>query len=416
MSKGGIEDYLRELSRHLSAGPRRRHRIMAEVRDHLQRKIEDEKAKGTDPEIAEALAISEFGEPAATGRRISPPISPSVPVPFPMGGHPATDLMPPLRRRQSKTVLLVYGVIGLLVLSVVAAMALVFVPPSPPTISEFQPLAQKEIQEAPTQQSSQFGSGGAGLCAAGQTCVEPQSASAVQKQVIEKARVRRCIGNPPRQTEDPQSPPCVNFWQGDNGGATTKGVTRDEIRVAANVNGGFGGFGHLQGLASYFNSRYEFYGRKIRLVDFEVVQPDATTQRVAAQKAAQELDVFAVLDNSRTYNNLSWDPYRRELARLGVMSVFGRELAGTTTDLLDQLSPFAWDYYVPPDLENQNLTEYACKALVGRPAKWAGPELQLRERLCGGFLHLSKVRGTGHHSASAGARKMRCIFASGQRR
>jgi hypothetical protein len=42
---------------------------------------------------------------------------------------------------------------------------------------------------------------------------------------------KRCVGNPPRQTEDPTSPPCVAFFDGDNFGSTYQGVTGEEIRV-----------------------------------------------------------------------------------------------------------------------------------------------------------------------------------------
>src|SRR5262249_54240556 len=36
---------------------------------------------------------------------------------------------------------------------------------------------------------------------------------------------------PPHQTEDPLSPPCVAYFDGDNGGATAQGVTGSEIVV-----------------------------------------------------------------------------------------------------------------------------------------------------------------------------------------
>jgi hypothetical protein len=389
MRKDGIEDYLRELAGHMSAGPRRRRLILTEVRDHLTRRVEDEKAKGTDPKLAEALAITEFGEPASTGRRISPPISPSVPVPFPMGGYPTPSSMPVARRRQSKTVLLVYGAIGLLVLSIVAAMALVFVPPSPPTISEFQPLVQKEIQEAPSQQSSKFGSGGSGLCAAGPTCQQPQPASHVQKRVIEKARVRRCVGNPPRQTEDPQSPPCVNFWEGDNGGATAKGVTRDEIRIAVPYLTYPAYSQKFQALVNFFNTRYEFYGRKLRLLDLGSFVSDPEKQRAAAQKAAQELDSFAALNHP----SFSAAPFRRELARLGAIGTFGHSWLGSMGDLQSELSPLAWDYYAPLEDSERNLAEFVCKALVGRRAQYSGPTLdQQQRRFAAVFLKQNSYR------------------------
>jgi len=47
----------------------------------------------------------------------------------------------------------------------------------------------------------------------------------------ERPITKRCVGNPPRQTEDPSSPPCVAHFDGDNGGSTATGVTPDEIRI-----------------------------------------------------------------------------------------------------------------------------------------------------------------------------------------
>ncbi len=125
-------------------------------------------------------------------------------------------------RRQSRAATFLYGGLAALILLVVAAVALVVVPPSPPQVAEFAPQAVDQIEDAPNRQSSQFGSGGVWVCAVGQVCEVPggQSAQAAQRRVVEKARVRRCVGDPPRQTEDPQSPPCVNYFAGENGGAT----------------------------------------------------------------------------------------------------------------------------------------------------------------------------------------------------
>ncbi|HUR49100.1 MAG TPA: hypothetical protein VMY88_06165, partial [Acidimicrobiales bacterium] len=53
----------------------------------------------------------------------------------------------------------------------------------------------------------------------------------VQGGVGKSPSTKRCVGNPPRQTEDPLSPPCVASFTGDNGGATYHGVTRDEVTV-----------------------------------------------------------------------------------------------------------------------------------------------------------------------------------------
>src|SRR5688500_11929152 len=118
------------------------------------------------------------------------------------------------RKSAPKSVPLMYGIVAGSLIAIIAALALVFVPPSTPSIAEFAPQVQEEIEEAPLNQSSQFGSGSGGACAPGQVCEADTGIGVVApRQVIDKARVRRCVaGNPPRQIEDPQSPPCVNFW------------------------------------------------------------------------------------------------------------------------------------------------------------------------------------------------------------
>ena len=87
--------------------------------------------------------------------------------------------------------------------------------------------------------------------------------------------------------QDPYSPPCYVF-SGDNGGATTVGVTRDEITVSIRaVEGGSATdiFSALGGqdiqeptqtgnetavaLAEYFSKNFQFYGRKLKLEFFE---------------------------------------------------------------------------------------------------------------------------------------------------
>jgi hypothetical protein len=49
---------------------------------------------------------------------------------------------------------------------------------------------------------------------------------------------KRCVGRPPKQTEDPFSPPCVADFRGDNFGSTYTGVTGKEVTVLFYFNGG----------------------------------------------------------------------------------------------------------------------------------------------------------------------------------
>ncbi|HEX6379761.1 MAG TPA: hypothetical protein VF180_00815, partial [Acidimicrobiia bacterium] len=48
---------------------------------------------------------------------------------------------------------------------------------------------------------------------------------------IKTPSTKRCVGKPPRQTEDPLAPPCVASFAGDNFGATYQGVSKDEIAI-----------------------------------------------------------------------------------------------------------------------------------------------------------------------------------------
>ena len=86
---------------------------------------------------------------------------------------------------------------------------------------------------------------------------------------------------------DPYSPPCVLFT-GDNGGATSRGVSKDSVTISFRVTADpdlsstiakITGSDLIdstedvirtaQGLVDYFNSRFQFYGRKIKLVGYQ---------------------------------------------------------------------------------------------------------------------------------------------------
>ncbi len=269
--------------------------------------------------------------------------------------------MSKVRKRQSKTITIAYASIAGIVLLVVAAIALVVLPPSPPSVSEFAPQAQEQIDHAPEQQSSQFGNG-AGACAPGQICEEEQARALSTKQVIERARVKRCVGDPPRQTEDPQSPPCVNFWKGENGGATWKGVTRDEIRVAV---GKGGTAARTQRFLAHFNSRYEFYGRSLRLVEY---QPTSDGQ--AAAIAVSDTGAFA-MGAYDAYNSLP-PGFLEEIARRGL--IVAPQVLTEDGDRLERLRPHVWGFRPPGEVAAHALGSLVCNSLANRSARFAGPE------------------------------------------
>ena len=301
--------------------------------------------------------------------------------------------MPVSRDRQSKSVTFVYGGVSGILLLTVAVVALIVVPPSPPSVAEFAPSADETIDEAPDQQSSRFGAGGDGTCGDGQAgcdAVEGEAgtttttaATSARRQEIVKARVRRCVGDPPRQTEDPQSPPCVNYFDGDNGGATTKGVTRDEIRVVW-AGTRYNERRYVQPILDHFNRRFEFYGRRLRLVELPTRGLDAPPeeQRAKAQKVDDDVKAFASLGYS-SWAETQAAHYYDELARRRIISI--DFLAQGRSERRDHArhAPFQWTYQPPTDEMFGHAVEWTCKRLEGRTAAFAGGRQRVSQRRFG---------------------------------
>jgi hypothetical protein len=279
---------------------------------------------------------------------------------------------------------LVNGTIAFALLVLVAAVALTARQPPPPSVAELAPQAQQQIKDAPNEQSSRFGSGpggdagdGGGAAAATTTTTSTTIAGAPKQVTIDRARVRRCIGDPPRQIEDAQSPPCVPYWEGDNGGATSKGVTRDQINIVvpnwdANMH---------PALQTFFNNRFEFYGRKLRLIQLNGAGGDSPeAQQADATLAANERDAFASTDNSA---GGGFD-YYEQLARLKVISAPTRP--SQITPYQRQWSPYVWQYTMAVDDIMRNLGEWGCVRLAGANATHAGGDLPTKKRKFGVIL------------------------------
>jgi hypothetical protein len=293
------------------------------------------------------------------------------------------------RPRQSRAVTITYGGVAMAILLVVAAVALVVAPPAPPSVAEFAPQAADTIDDSPDNQSSRFGSGD-GACAEGQVCDGPTTTipgdedgdgdgDKGRNRVIDVKRVRRCVGDPPRQTEDPQSPPCVNYFEGDNGGATSKGVTRDEIRVAMPSDNGNPEieFKYYDYLIDHFNSRYELYGRRLRLVPVEM-----EGSPIRGSIEADEKQAFALLPDYDGGGGYDQRDSQRESARRNTVTV----VPGTTyatSQLYRDLAPYAWSYGPTFDEAASELGRLVCSSLARKSARFAGPEFRLQTRKFG---------------------------------
>lgn len=166
-----------------------------------------------------------------------------------------------------------------------------------------------------------------------------------------RSSTKRCVGNPPRQTEDPLSPPCVAFFTGNNGGATHVGVTRDEIRAFESYFGICGSYITVTGSSRgtnerwhcrkytdmdlppeedefvylrmlrlyqvYFNERYQTYNRRVHFFAYEPGTPATPEQRAAdAADHFEKVKPFTV--SSQISANIG--PYIDVLAGKGVMN------------------------------------------------------------------------------------------------
>lgn len=275
------------------------------------------------------------------------------------------------------------AVMAAVVFGLVAAVALTARSEPPPTIAEYAPQASRQITDAPDSLGSAagIGAGGGGAADGGATTSTTAPPAATRDEdVIETQSVRRCIGDPPRQIEDPQSPPCVPYWKGDNGGATWKGVTRDEIRVAvANIPDDTGAMLFdptiLKAYETFFNRRFEFYGRRLNLLQYRPARHSATAveMRNDAVKVDEQLGAFAAVMYSEQDG--------RQFAFYDALAE--RKIMGITTGLLGlgradeahlaRFAPYQWDYTPSPDRMFRGYGEFICNTLAGKPPIYGGP-------------------------------------------
>lgn len=189
---------------------------------------------------------------------------------------------------------------------------------------------------------------------------------------------------------DPYSPPCARF-KGSNGGATSRGVSDTEIvitytnptdgsksrnEVIANAIGGYNSvifpetypqmLATMQNLVTYFNTHFQFYGRKIvlKVIDGQQDYLGSNQSQVNADalRVAGSVKAFAEIN---TTNLL----YVQALTRQRVMS-FGNIYG--SDQFYRRQAPYAWS--TGPDCTQMagDLGALTVKGLAGRPATWAG--------------------------------------------
>jgi hypothetical protein len=285
----------------------------------------------------------------------------------------------PAGRRPGRTPGAVNLAVALGVLAVLLPLLLNAATSAPPAAAEFSPNAQQVIKKAPDGQAAEVdgtgegsapGGEGAGPGAASPTPT-PVTPTPSQGPQVSRDLLKRCVGPPPlRQIEDPQSPPCIAFWQGDNGGATAKGVTKDAIYIA--VPTPESSEQQYNALARFFNDRFQFYGRKI-VLQFCDNGGGASGQ---ADQVAHAAEAAAGCGNgippfaSTFYRQNNGAYYMPEIACRHKTVVVG-SYSPFDKKFLDRCAPYQYQYPMVADEGFANVGEWVCKRLAGRTAQWA---------------------------------------------
>ena len=220
---------------------------------------------------------------------------------------------------------------------------------------------------------------------------------------------KRCVGNPPRQTEDPTSPPCVAYFDGDNFGSTYQGVTRDEIRLLVYIQSGIAETGgskgqeprpegeffdlfqpaqpdeHMlvegyRGWQRYFNDRFQTYGRVVHFfLHFSSASDSPEARRADAAEGFARVKPFAVLTDA----NENEVDYVAEMARRGVLnfgSYYGKEAAFS-----QRYPKLIWGYQPTLEYSAKTYSTFVCEKVVGKEAVLAGGEFAGQPRKLGLF-------------------------------
>src|SRR5438270_4764971 len=250
--------------------------------------------------------------------------------------------------------------------------------------------------------SEEVDNGGAGGAAgtAGQAGAAGANGAAGAARVARGAAPPGSAGACPERKQevpgDTYSPPCVAF-SGSNGGATTRGVTGDTIAVAVRVTNDPGfqqALAQAAGaqltdteddvkrttntLVDYFNSRFQFYGRKIKLVYFNGKGSALTELQGGGQEEAQA-DAINVSDQIKAFAELNGgtEPYSDALARRQVVN-FGAPYL--SREWLTQRRPYAWSVATDCSIITESVSTWLLARLGRKPAAYAGGDLKNKPR------------------------------------
>ena len=190
------------------------------------------------------------------------------------------------------------------------------------------------------------------------------------------------------------APPCVPKFEGDNGGATSPGVTADTITVVnytAPPNAD--ALAALQGASdepeqvlvtradftAMLQDLTETYGREVEIVEFNGTGPgdDAVAAQADAVNIAETYTPFAVIGGPTLTPVFAEEIARREIICIGCG-------LGLPDSFAQERAPYIWGAQPSTEQLLANLTGYVRNSLLGKNAEFAGdPALRDKERVFG---------------------------------
>jgi hypothetical protein len=199
------------------------------------------------------------------------------------------------------------------------------------------------------------------------------------------------------------APPCVNWLNKDNGGATAPGVTKDKVLVVRYVGQSDPATdailegaqladdpaivkGAYEALFAYFNQHYQTYGRQVVFQDFPASGPSDNDEQAKNDAAtiATSIKPFAVWGGPKAFAT--------EIAARGIICICTTTLS---SEYYQSLPPHLFGSLPTSTEYAQQLAEYIGKRLWNRPAKHVGagftPAQTAKRKF--GLIYLEGTRG-----------------------
>jgi hypothetical protein len=188
------------------------------------------------------------------------------------------------------------------------------------------------------------------------------------------------------------APPCVEEFTGDNGGATSPGVTASTIKIGyyipkpdPTLDGVLAQAGAYdppaesaqayRDYAQIYGNTFELYGRKVQMVriDGSGAAADSVQARADADRAAAD-GVFAVVGGP-----LQTKAFSDELAQKKILCI-GTCIVAQPQRYYEERAPYMWPTGPAPDQTSTMITTFIKNQLAGKKAQYAGPLLKDKTR------------------------------------